>query len=385
MNVKTELTQRRYDLDWLRVLAILAVFIYHSFRFFNLGDWHVKNATTYAGVSLGLSFAELWMMPLIFLISGASVFFAIGKGGPGRFVKDKVLRLLVPLLVGAFSHASLQVYLERLTHSQFDGSYWQFLPHYFDGLYMEGGTGNFAWMGMHLWYLLVLFVFSLLLWPLFYWLRGGGHLGARALHRLGDLLALPGAVYLLALPTIALENVLDSGAAGPEPGSWSMPHYVWFFIAGFVLISHPRLQQRICQLRWVSLALGVALVGVSLAFSGEIDAHADASSWCCILAILGFGFKHLNFSTPFVRYANEAVLPFYVLHQTVLLSVGYFVVQWAVPDLLKYVLIAPTSFIIIVGLYEFLVRRNNLLRILFGMKPLPRVPAAQPHQALLAR
>lgn len=390
MNVKTEPTQRRYDLDWLRVLAILVVFIYHSFRFFNLGDWPIKNATTYAGVSLGLRFTESWMMPLIFLVSGASVFFAIGKGGPGRFVKDKVLRLLVPLLVGAFSHASLQVYLERLTHGQFHGSYWQFLPHYFDGLYMEGGSGNFAWMGIHLWYLLVLFVFSLLLWPLLYWLKGGGlhrqaHRGARALHRLGDLLAWPGAVYLLALPTIALENALDSGAAGPEWGGWSMPQYLWFFVAGFVLISHPRLLQRICQLRWVSLALGAALVGVSLAFSGEIDAHADLGSWCWTLAILGFGFKHLNYSTPFVRYANEAVLPFYVLHQTVLLSVGYFVVQWAVPDVLKYVLIAPTSFIIIVGLYDSLVRRNNLLRILFGMKPLSKAPAAQPRQALLAR
>jgi glucan biosynthesis protein C len=372
MNVKTELTQRRYDLDWLRVLAILTVFIYHSCRFFNLGDWHVKNATTYVGVSLGLSFGELWMMPLIFLISGASVFYAIGKGGPGRFIQDKVLRLLVPLLVGAFSHASLQVYLERLTHGQFHGSYWAFLPHYFDGWYMEGGSGNFAWMGMHLWYLLVLFVFSLVLAPLFYWLKGG--FGGRVLRGLGDFLALPGAVYLFALPTILMENLLDPG--GPQPGGWSMLQYLWFFLAGFVLISHQRLGQRIVQMRWVSLALGLALVVGSLVFSNEIDAHGDLCSWCWILAILGFGMRHLTRNTPFLKYANQAVLPFYILHQTVLLGVGYFVVGWAIPDLLKYVLITASSFPIILVLYEFLVRRSNLLRVLFGMKPLRR--AAQP-------
>ena len=64
------------------------------------------------------------------------------------------------------------------------------------------------------------------------------------------------------------------------------------------------------------------------------------------------------------------MLPFYILHQTVLLSVGYFVVQWAIPDLLKWVIIVPVSFAIIMALYEFVVRRFNVMRVLFGMKPL---------------
>ena len=74
-------------------------------------------------------------------------------------------------------------------------------------------------------------------------------------------------------------------------------------------------------------------------------------------------------NTSFVKYANEAVLPFYILHQTVIFSLAYFVVQWAVPDGLKFVLILTGSFLVSVGLYEFLVRHNNLVRILFGMKP----------------
>jgi hypothetical protein len=94
------------------------------------------------------------------------------------------------------------------------------------------------------------------------------------------------------------------------------------------------------------------------------------SSWCWILAIWGFGMQHLNFSTPSLRYANSAVLPFYVMHQTVLLVVGYFVVGWAVPDLLKFGVISLSSFVLILVVYELVVRRSNLPRVLFGMKPL---------------
>ena len=135
MNTKSSNSQRRYDLDWLRVFAIFMVFFYHTSRFFNLEDWSVKNPRTYLSVEIWNTFATNWMMPLIFVISGASLYYALEKGGTGKFIKDKVLRLLVPLLVVVFTHASLQVYLERLTHGQFSGSYFEFLPHYFEGVY----------------------------------------------------------------------------------------------------------------------------------------------------------------------------------------------------------------------------------------------------------
>jgi glucan biosynthesis protein C len=75
------------------------------------------------------------------------------------------------------------------------------------------------------------------------------------------------------------------------------------------------------------------------------------------------------------------VLPFYILHQTVLLCVGYFVVQWDIPAVLKWAIIVVVSFPIIMLLYEFLVRRFDLMRFLFGMKPLPKAPAAQLQEA----
>jgi glucan biosynthesis protein C len=84
------ISNRKYELDWLRVLAILVVFLYHSTRFFNLGDWHVKNADTYVWLEIWDIFATRWMVPLFFIISGASLFYAIGKsGGFRRFYVDR--------------------------------------------------------------------------------------------------------------------------------------------------------------------------------------------------------------------------------------------------------------------------------------------------------
>jgi glucan biosynthesis protein C len=95
--------------------------------------------------------------------------------------------------------------------------------------------------------------------------------------------------------------------------------------------------------------------------------------------------QYLNFSTPFLSYANETVLPFYILHQTVLLCVGYFVVQWPIPDLFKWAIILLASLAIIMGVYQFLIRRFNVMRFLFGLKPLREQSTARSQEAFLTR
>jgi peptidoglycan/LPS O-acetylase OafA/YrhL len=107
-------------------------------------------------------------------------------------------------------------------------------------------------------------------------------------------------------------------------------------------------------------------------------------SWCWVLAILGFGTKNLNFNKHVLPYANEAVLPFYILHQPVLLSIGYFIVQWAIPDLAKWAIIFFSSFIVIMAVYEFVVRRINVMRFLFGMKPVVKAYAVPTGETVLA-
>jgi len=381
--METKTNQRRFYLDWLRVLVILTVFVYHSARFFNLDGWHVKNPNLSWGVEIWEQVLATWMMPLCFIISGMSVFYALGKGRVGRFVKDKILRLFVPLVVGIFSHSVLQVYLERASHGQFSGSFFEFYPHYFEGLY--GFGGNFGWMGIHLWYLEMLFIFSLIFLPLFWLLMRG--LGKRLLSGLGNVIAVPGAAILLTIPlTFILNFVDDSSPLGMDSfGGWGILSHAWFFLSGFVIASNERLGQSIQRMRWLWLAGATVLTTIQV--SNAITAaaygsfgleHTDLMAFLWILTFLSWARQHLNFGTPRLRQANEAVLPFYILHQPVLLSIGYFVVQWAIPDLAKWMIIFVSSLAIIMVLYEFTVRRFNIMRVLFGMHPLAKTSALEP-------
>ncbi len=387
MNPQSSIPQRRYDLDWLRALTVFAIFaLHHATRFFDTDDWFIKNATTYLSMQVWLEFCTSWGMPLILIISGASAFLALDRYRPGKYLGGLVLRLFVPLIVGMFTHVALHIYLWNLQTGRFSGSFFAFYPHYFEGMY--GFGGNFAWMGSHLWYLELLFILALLFLPLFIWFKRNS-IGRRVLQRMGDLLANPFAVPLLALPAILLIlNLDEAGPGNTSLGGWSVVIYPLFYIGGFVILSNERLQGYIVRMRWIHLGMGLILSSAYLFVEFQtilpsLFPVADPLGkvldcfvvWSWLLAALGFAMKHLIFTNPFLKYANEAALPFYILHQTVVVSLGFFVVQWAIPDPLKYMIILTGSFFVIMGLYEFGVRRWNLMRFLFGMKlkarPLP--------------
>ncbi len=391
-------SERRYDFDWLRVLLILTVLVFHSMRFFNLEDWGMKNATTYLLAEVLVIFISRWLMPVMFLISGIATFYALGTRRASRFVKDRSLRLLVPLLVGLFTHIPLQGYLAQVSQNQYSGSFWQWYSSMFNGL--DGLGGFFNWPRGHLWYLEVLFVLSLVCLPLFLWLRNGS--GQRVLSWLGDRFSAPGALYLVVLPILLLSATLDpenGSTLSEENGGWNMPSYLIFFLSGFVFASSRAMQDSIRRIRWISLVTGVVIffagAGLILALGGGDAAFgtplyllwtfiSSLSSWACTLAILGFGMQRLNVRTPVLDYANEGVLPFYVLHQTILFVVGFYVLNWAIPDLAKWAIILVSTFVIIIALYELLVRRINVLRVLFGMKPQARPLAAPSKETALA-
>ncbi len=92
------------------------------------------------------------------------------------------------------------------------------------------------------------------------------------------------------------------------------------------------------------------------------------NSWCWLTAIMGFARRHLDFSNRALVYTNPAVLPFYILHQSVIVIIAFFLVGWAVPVPVKYIVLAASSFVVIMALYEGLVRRFGIFRFLFGMK-----------------
>ena len=386
---------RNNYLDWLRVFGILFVFLYHTTRLYNVEDWAVKNVIWYSGVEVWNGFATSFMMPLMFAISGASLFYALGKGGtvqvpltaPERrggfikFLKDKALRLLVPVVVLLLTHGALQSYLDAIWHNQFNGSFFQFLPQYFtvDGM---------NWTAAHLWYLKFLFLFCIILYPLLRWLKGSGR---SFLLKLDGVIAKTGVLYTLMLPLLLLFIVLGGDHPLME-GNGGYPYiaYLWFILLGFLVFSDERLKDKIFRLRWVSLGVGLAMVaGFCILYTLTPDKESVSlplalamimrvfGGWICLLGFFGLGMQYLTTRSSWLDYANEAVLPFYILHQSIILVVAYFVLQWGIPDLLEWLLVVVISFVLIMAFYEYLVRRWNVMRFLFGMKRLSPRPAGE--------
>jgi hypothetical protein len=143
--------------------------------FFDDGGWHVKNTLTEFGMTVFVKVLAQWIMPISFVLSGISTYYSVSKEQyNASYLKQRFKRLLVPFIFAIFTMIPLQVYFARVSHSQFTGTFLAFYPHYFDGLY--GFGGNFTWMGLHLWYLLFLFIFTVISLPLFIYLLSPIHL-----------------------------------------------------------------------------------------------------------------------------------------------------------------------------------------------------------------
>lgn len=370
-----ERTARNHALDWLRVGGTAAVLLFHSARFFDAGDWHVKNPTMDPNLDIFATIMIQWLMPLFFILSGASAWMALQRQSAGKFASSKVTRLFIPLLFGVLVLAPPQVYLERLTHNQYAGTFLSWLPQYFDGMYAFGG--NFAWMGLHLWYLLVLFIWSMVTLPLCIALKNG------AAQRAAAFLARPGMAFLLVLPVLALELALNPSSllAVKAMGGWSLLAYVIFYMFGFLLPADERLPKALVRLWPAAAGLGIIIPVAILATGAELNqipypsaqfalitGLRDLNAVAWLFAIVGLGYRYLTFKNRFLEAANEATLPFYMLHQTVLIILGYFVVQWQWPNLAKFPFIAVTATVVILTIYFLLIRPFRVARYLFGMK-----------------
>jgi hypothetical protein len=371
----TKLT-RDYAIDWLRVLATLAVFVFHSGAPFAAGDWHLNAPNKSFPITVWNAWLLLWIMPLLFCIAGASTFFSLQTRPTSRFLGERVNRLLVPLLFGILVVVPPQVYIERISRNQFAGAFWAFYPHYFDGWYLAiGGPGNFAWMGLHLWFLLLLFLLTLLALPLLRWWQAA--CSQPGLDSLTQQLDQPERLLLLALPLAVIEWLWGNVGLG----GWHMLTYPLFFLYGaflFALRPMDAIFRRAMGPALVGALITTVLLFVTVYGDGMVAfgqyphgwqriLHA-VSGWCWVVAWLGLAYRWLTVRTPFLTHANEAVLPFYILHQTVIILVGYAVSQSSWPIAVSYGGVLVGSLLGIFLLYVGLIRQVSILRLLFGLK-----------------
>ena len=360
---------RRADIDWLRVIAVLLLIPFHTARLFDIWETnYVKNAELSPALSYQNSFLWTWHMPLLFLLAGSASWYAIGVRGGAGYVKERFRRLFIPLVFGMAVIVPPQAYIPRFQDGDYREGYLSFLADYIvirgD---LTGYTGLFT--PAHLWFILYLFVISLAGLPLLMRLSKKN----RVTDWLAEECGRPGAIFSLAVP-------LGVTGALPDIDGKNPFFYFVLFLYGYVLMSDTRFQDAVDRHKRVALLLGLAAMAVVLTLqahrvhfpeksAGDILYHLlrTFNTWFWLIALLGYGRTCLNFSNAFLRYASRAAYPFYILHQTVIVVIGHYVVQWQANLWAKYIVIAVSALLVTVLLYDLCVKRTRATRFLFGM------------------
>ena len=376
--------------DAIRVWAIGLVFLAHVAEVFNPWDeWHITNAERSRAAGEIAVFAAPWVMPIIMLLAGVSACYSLRHRSNGAYLRDRMVRLLIPLVVGTLLLVPPQVYLERRWRGQFHGSFTAFFPHFFHGIYPDG---NLSWH--HLWFLAHLFLYSVIALPLFRYLQrtdGGGE-RIKWLARVG---AASGGILWLAVPLVIERNVL--WGLFPErhmlTSDWSN-HALLFvaYVYGFVLAGSPWLG-RVIDRRWkAALALGLLGTGAlgTGTWMGVLPARLPppysfdylafwtlyaVCAWAWMVAVLGAGRRWLDHDGVVLRYGRRVGYALYVMHQPVIVAVAFVVVQWHEPLGVKFATILLASAAGTILGAELLVRLP-IVRLAFGARYTHQPPSA---------
>lgn len=369
---------RRYDLDWLRVIVFGLLIFYHVGMFFVPWGWHLKNNELYRWMQFPMLFVNQWRLPLLFVISGMGTAFALSYRTGAQFIKERFVRLYIPLAAGMLLVVPPQVYLERLVDGQYTGGYLQWIAEgqLFAGVYP---SGNFSWH--HLWFLPYLLVFSLLLTPIFIRLRKNPN--GRFLQSLRARLAKnPWFLFVWIIPLYLYEALMEPFFEVTHNLIWDWFNFtslLTLFFYGFLCISVGDTFWSSVQRLWrkaavVGVFCFVALLLRWFMIEDNIVVHfiealiKVTNLWAWIVAILGMGNHYLRKPGRGLAYANRAVYPFYIIHQTVIITIGYFIYAKPWGLILKFSIMLLGTFGLTWILYEFVVRRLPIFWPLFGLK-----------------
>ncbi len=373
------------DVQWLRVVGMLLVFAVHVAEPFNPWDaWHIQNAARSKWLGeLALLLAP-WIMPLFMVLAGESAWYALAKRSAGAYVRERLLRIGLPLVAGILILVPPQVWLERRLNGQFSGSLVAFYPHFFDGVYPQG---NFSWH--HLWFLVFLLVFSLLTLPVLEALRT--HRGRRFMAVAA--LACEGRLGLVALvvPAIVVKVGVAAASGGFAPLAFDWSNRALLlpaFLAGFAYGGEPGFRRAVDR-HWraaLAVALLVSAALAAWAWPGHVlgrlppaRSAGGVALWfgyasgaaCWLVALLGVARRDHREGSVVLERASEMVYPFYVLHHPIVVAVAYVVVQWRIGAAPAFAAVASASLVATLALCT-VVSAFGPLRILFGLRWHPR-------------
>jgi glucans biosynthesis protein C len=393
---REDLGDRRFDLDWVRILAFMLLIGYHVGMYYVTWDWHVKSPHASHAIEPLMQLTSPWRLSLLFLVSGVATAYLLARQGAKSFLGGRSSRLLIPLIFGMAVIVPPQSYLEVVEKLKYAGSYADFYRLYlagFHGFCRDGDclllpTWNHLWFVAYLWVYTVILYAAIRLFP-----RLVPALRNVAEHRLAGagILIWP-LVYLCAI-RLGLAPRFPANHA--LAGDW-YNHALYFgvFLLGFALAGTRSAWVGLERARWPSLGIAVlSWAALSAYFGYWADANTEpsealkmvmrivygAEQWLAIAAVLGFARRHLAFDSTARRYLTTAIFPVYILHQTVIVVTAHALKPANLyPPVEALLLVLVTVSTCFLG-YE-VIRRIRPLQPLFGVarapKPASRAAAA---------
>lgn len=377
--------QRRYDLDWLRIIAFGLLIFYHIGMFYVSWDFHVKSVHAGSMIEPAMKLVNPWRMTVLFLISGVALRFAMDKAPLGHFAWARFWRLFLPLVFGVLVIVSPQSWLELLEKGETQAGFMAFY-----GDYVTASTDYSIILPTwnHLWYVAYLITYTFILIALYPLVTRV----SRAVTRLksnSPLLLLAVAlvpISLFAIHELWLEDVFPSTHALVDDwGNHAL--YFPFLLIAFLAAKSDRVWAIVDRLYKPAIVLAIALAAWQLFVWSLSEADiADAPflqlialahmmvkpiyAWACILVAFGLVRRFANRPSKALSYMTEAIFPWYILHQTFIVIFGFWLTRQGLSPMLEFGLITVLTFASCLFVHENIIRKSPVLRPLFGLKPL---------------
>lgn len=376
-------SNRRLDLDWLRIAAFGLLILYHVGLLYVPWPYHAKSLHSLPALVPVLEAVNPWRLLLLFLISGVATRFMAHKLSLERLLSNRSVRLLLPLAFGMLVVVPPQSFVQAVEQYGYTGSY----VHFYGADYLGSArrlcnpAGCLAlptWN--HLWFVLYLYAYTAILIGLLALARRAEPLLRRAA---GIGMSVP---MLLVLPPLVLvaTRVLLLPRYPPNDaliGDWyNHATYGAAFLFGYVIAEHEAAWTAAERWRWPALASAVLLLpsvwlggGVPLAPPlGRITVAplltVPLYQWATLVAVCGFGGRWLpRTDGPVRRYLTEAVFPFYIVHQTALALCAHALRPLELPAAVEAATVVAVTAAVCWASFEA-VRRVAVLRPLFGLK-----------------
>jgi glucans biosynthesis protein C len=362
---------RKNYIDNLRSFVILLLFPFHTSRMYTSLEINYVQGNSNIGHDFFVRFTSTWFMYMLFLLAGISTVFSLRKRTLKQYYKERVSRLLVPLIFGVVLTSPIQTYYAELFHNGYTGSFLhQYIMFFTKETDLTGYTGGFT--PAHLWFLLVLFLITLLAYPFLKWMmnrKEEKNLSSEGKKRTtADLFKL-----------ISLGIVIWAVSGLQIGGRDIVSMFLYFLIGVFILSKEDMLfllKEKSKPLILTALVVNLTSTWTTVAWEwGDTysllnlvcSAYRYLAGWLMILALLGIGQVYLDFSTKATRYMASNSFNIYFVHQTIMVPLGYYVLKGISNSVVQYLIVMVGTFIMSVLVVE-IIKRIPILNDMFGMK-----------------